>query len=212
MKVRFVLWILAVRVRKRRVNQAVGASPYHNTKSKKSQSRSAFSPAFTIVELLIVVVVIAILAAITIVSYNGITSRANDTAVQSDFAHIARKMEIYKINNGVFPGATTAMLTDALDGFSLSRSAYAEAPLISRNVTYCRSYSTHSYALTALSKSGKTWIITGDDPAPRQHEDRYPDGSEMTSGEWCSRVLPGRDTYNFQGYVNPDWRTWTGHS
>jgi prepilin-type N-terminal cleavage/methylation domain-containing protein len=32
---------------------------------------------FTIVELLIVVVVIAILAAITIVSYNGITNRAN---------------------------------------------------------------------------------------------------------------------------------------
>ena len=39
--------------------------------------------AFTIVELLIVIVVIAILAAITLVSYNGITQRARDSAVQS---------------------------------------------------------------------------------------------------------------------------------
>jgi len=36
---------------------------------------------FTIVELLIVVVVIAILAAITIVAYNGIQNRAKSSAV-----------------------------------------------------------------------------------------------------------------------------------
>lgn len=35
---------------------------------------------FTIVELLIVIVVIGILAAITIVSFNGVQNRAKDTA------------------------------------------------------------------------------------------------------------------------------------
>jgi prepilin-type N-terminal cleavage/methylation domain-containing protein len=39
---------------------------------------------FTIVELLIVIVVIAILAAISIVAYTGIQNRANDAALQSD--------------------------------------------------------------------------------------------------------------------------------
>lgn len=51
---------------------------------------------FTIVELLIVVVVIAILAAITIVSYNGITNRANDMSVQNDLRNIAKKFEEYR--------------------------------------------------------------------------------------------------------------------
>lgn len=41
---------------------------------------------FTIVELLIVVVVIAILAAITIVAYNGIQNRVHDTAIKLTFA------------------------------------------------------------------------------------------------------------------------------
>ena len=50
---------------------------------------------FTIVELLIVVVVIAILAAITIVSYNGITARANTSAAQSLAANIVKKAELY---------------------------------------------------------------------------------------------------------------------
>lgn len=39
---------------------------------------------FTIVELLIVIVVIGILAAITIVAFNGVTSRANVASLQSD--------------------------------------------------------------------------------------------------------------------------------
>ena len=48
-----------------------------------NKEKTASSSAFTIVELLIVIVVIAILAAITLVSYNGITQRARDSAVQS---------------------------------------------------------------------------------------------------------------------------------
>ncbi len=50
---------------------------------------------FTIVELLIVVVVIAILAAITIVSYNGITTRANASAAASAAGTVQKKAELY---------------------------------------------------------------------------------------------------------------------
>jgi type IV pilus assembly protein PilA len=45
---------------------------------------------FTIVELLIVIVVIAILAAITVAAYTGIRERANLSAVQSELSGQAR--------------------------------------------------------------------------------------------------------------------------
>ncbi|MDB5163365.1 MAG: hypothetical protein JWN28_973 [Candidatus Saccharibacteria bacterium] len=55
---------------------------------------------FTIVELLIVVVVIAILAAITIVSYNGIINRANASAAQNAVQQASKKINIYAVENG----------------------------------------------------------------------------------------------------------------
>jgi prepilin-type N-terminal cleavage/methylation domain-containing protein len=59
---------------------------------------------FTIVELLIVIVVIAILAAISIVAYNGIQSRARDAERKSDISAIQKHIEIFYINNGFYPG------------------------------------------------------------------------------------------------------------
>ena len=61
------------------------------------------SQGFTIVELLIVVVVIAILAAITIVSYNGITNKANASAAKSTAASLQKKIELYQADQGRYP-------------------------------------------------------------------------------------------------------------
>lgn len=55
---------------------------------------------FTIVELLIVVVVIAILAAITIVSYNGITTQANNAAVKTSLSSAAKKLTVKTQTDG----------------------------------------------------------------------------------------------------------------
>ena len=61
---------------------------------------------FTIVELLIVVVVIAILAAITIVAYNGIQNRAKVVAVQAEVSQASTKIDIYAAtNDGQYPNA-----------------------------------------------------------------------------------------------------------
>ena len=58
---------------------------------------------FTIVELLIVIVVIGILAAITIVAYNGFQTRARDTIRMSDIKSIQKLVELYYAENGVYP-------------------------------------------------------------------------------------------------------------
>lgn len=52
-------------------------------------------------ELLIVVVVIAILAAISIVAYNGIVGKAKDVAKLSEISQWKKKAEIYKTQNGI---------------------------------------------------------------------------------------------------------------
>lgn len=54
---------------------------------------------FTIVELLIVIVVIGILAAITIVAYNGVSVRAHDAQRRSDLNSIAKMLSIHGIQN-----------------------------------------------------------------------------------------------------------------
>jgi len=61
---------------------------------------------FTIVELLIVVVVIAILAAITIVAYNGIQTRASFTREKSDMVSINKAIQMYYVDNGAYPVKT----------------------------------------------------------------------------------------------------------
>jgi len=58
---------------------------------------------FTIVELLIVIVVIAILAAITIVAYNGIQTRARDTSALASAGSLAKKMEAFNSITGAYP-------------------------------------------------------------------------------------------------------------
>lgn len=65
--------------------------------------RSFQRKGFTIVELLIVIVVIGILAAITIVGYNGIQTRAENTRTISAVGAYARALQSYAAINGGYP-------------------------------------------------------------------------------------------------------------
>lgn len=58
---------------------------------------------FTIVELLIVIVVIAILAAITIVAYNGIQQRARTTQTTSALTAWIKGIKLYRADKGAWP-------------------------------------------------------------------------------------------------------------
>lgn len=59
---------------------------------------------FTIVELLIVIIVIAILAAVTVVAYNGVRAKAVESEKALKFATIRKALENYKTLNGSYPG------------------------------------------------------------------------------------------------------------
>lgn len=69
--------------------------------SKLKQRRSE---GFTLVELLIVIVVIAILAAITIIAYNGVTQKARTSQAQSAANSVQQVAELYNTDKGHYPG------------------------------------------------------------------------------------------------------------
>lgn len=82
---------------------------------------------FTIVELLVVIVVIAILAAISIVAYNGIQDRAVSAAMQSDLRNAMTQLSLAHTDSGVYPGVK--------DG--LSKSAGIDYQYDSDGATFC---------------------------------------------------------------------------
>jgi type IV pilus assembly protein PilA len=92
---------------------------FNNIKSKTQTQKG-----FTIVELLIVVVVIAILAAITIVSYNGITGRANHSASKSAATTLQKKAELYLSEVGNYPISKANLAGDTSKSYYLPGSAF----------------------------------------------------------------------------------------
>lgn len=58
---------------------------------------------FTIVELLIVIVVIAVLAAITIVAYNNMTNRATNSSVMAATNQVIKLTKAYLATNSSYP-------------------------------------------------------------------------------------------------------------
>lgn len=67
---------------------------------------------FTIVELLIVIVIIAILAAITMVAYNGIQDKASDAAADSDLANSDKIIRNHQVINGTLPASLSEFRAD----------------------------------------------------------------------------------------------------
>jgi prepilin-type N-terminal cleavage/methylation domain-containing protein len=105
---------------------------------------------FTIVELLIVIVVIGILAAITIVAFNGVTSKANAASAQSAAGQANKKILSYMALNSDQPPAD-------LTAAGISNSG---------NTSYQYSQSSQSFCLTATTKNASYYINNSDKTQP----------------------------------------------
>jgi len=142
---------------------------FNNIKTKIESERG-----FTIVELLIVIVVIGILAAITIVAYNGVTARANTTAAAATGATIAKKAEAYNAEKSNYPAQASLLAATADSGTSyyipLSSSDFLAAALTTSapatkktahfNYYVCGNGGTTA-AATLSSMTGSSGTITG---------------------------------------------------
>jgi len=156
--------------------------PLENLKQYNNQDNNP-NYGFTIVELLVVIVVIGILAAITIVSYTGISAKANIAGLQSDLANNAKKLSMYYAQYGEYPhidsgtGCPTAPTLDS--NYCLK---------FSSGNTFAYTYKTTTTYGLASTKGTVTYNITESTPPTSNILD---DANWMTVGtqRWAKTNL-----------------------
>ena len=116
----------------------------------QSLKNKQFKDGFTIVELLIVIVVIGILAAITIVAYNGIQQRANLANLKIDMSSAAKTLENANTSGGAYPATLTI-------------AALRSSPGTTYQYTYTSSGNT--YCLTGTN-NGVAYTVSTATPTP----------------------------------------------
>lgn len=105
---------------------------------------------FTLIELMIVIAIIGILAAIAIPQFAAYRTRSYNSAAESDVRNIATAQEAYYVDNSTYSNAVTD-LTGSSYGYMQTRNVVVA-------VTGDKTY----YAITGYNTSGnKTYKLTG---------------------------------------------------
>ena len=116
---------------------------------------------FTIVELLIVIVVIGILAAITVVAFNGVQQRANDSHKLSDVTAIKKSLELFHADNGYYPSSSNVRnATFRRDVLKLPEST-VRPPNATSSIEYCWPGSLTTYCYIGHRPTGVSGDCTG---------------------------------------------------
>ena len=141
------------------INTKSSSSNHHHLPSTNYQLPSTKS-AFTIVELLVVIVVIGILAAITVISYTGVSKKAVDASLQSDLTGAKTKLQMYQVEYGSFPTTMTKTGETLCPSAPTVNNEYCIKSSPGNNFTYTRlSPSTYSLDNTNTASS-TTYHVT----------------------------------------------------
>lgn len=168
---------------------------------------------FTIVELLIVVVVIAILAAISVVAYTGIQNRANDSVIQNDLMNFAKKINLIAADTGEFVAGGATRSGGSSTGNSVAFPGFTFAPAKSsymtttENLYYCTGTETASglkvFRVYARSKSGNVFGYSSNGGMQKLGN------TSLTLTPVC-QGLNDPHTWSYGYYsINNTWWAWT---
>ena len=165
---------------------------------------------FTIVELLIVVVVIAVLSVIVSVTYSGISQKSHDTAIKSDMNVFAKKISLFQVDRGYYP--TSIVDLESL-GLKPSQKSYSSRIQFD-NFAYCVYHPNASDAqivIGAVSASNIPYYnYSGDGFTPKVYTGVL-DGT-TTLRAICQEIMgvePGFDTTGYS-HASGAWRAWAG--
>ena len=163
--------------------------PRRSSQSAFTRQKSIrFSAGFTIVELLIVIVVIAILAAITIVAFNGIQDRARETSFKSDLSQADKQLKLFLASgsSGKYPSTVSTDCTASPDSdtnkcLKLSAGHTVES--------YSSPSPNDTYSLTITDADGKVSYVVTNSSGPALVTAPAFDGITIGSQTWATTNL-----------------------
>lgn len=165
--------------------------------------------AFTIVELLIVIVVIGILAAVTIVAFNGVQKRAGEASVKADLTSAAKLVSLYKADSSSYP--VSLSLVNNTQGFTATKGNdinYTSANGTSFCITVFRQDIVYSVSDTNLTPQASACPGHSNGPPVVAQYQR----TLVPQGD--SNYTPQNYTFNFSAGIQPSDILvvfWSGH-
>jgi len=166
-----------------------------------------FERAFTLIEMIVVLAVIAIMMSLVYPAYLGISERAKATKDMSNLRQIATATQMYmNDNNGVFPGSGTAtwMLQLERNQKYLSSWRVLESPFDKRSTSELGDATTRiSYGINANVLPGNVAISADKITKPVTFIVFAP-AQASTAGEAAART-PSRRTRGPSAPLSPAW-------
>ncbi len=119
--------------------------------------------AFTLIELMLVLVILGILAAIVVPQFGGVTANANVKAAKTQISTFATSIEMFEVDNGRYPKTLNDLVIQPRDTPSW-RQYMPQIPLDPWQHPYIYTFPgkhrTSSYDLMSMGPDGK---VGGDD-------------------------------------------------
>ena len=144
-------------------------------------------PGFTIVELLIVVIVIGILAAITVVAYNSVITNGRETKAKATAADIANAVSVHYTRNSGYPTSLSQVGFESSDDTTYAYTATTTtfcAGVTIENISYYVSSADTTPSKTDCGAEPEDPEDPGDVPLPTPiAEWKFDEGSGSTAAD-----------------------------
>ena len=128
---------------------------------KRSRRRPVGQGGFTLIELIIVVAVISIVAALAVPLYANEEARVRVAKVQAEIRTLACAVNLYKAHMGTLPGALTALTTAAVNGRNESAGPFVTSiPVPSWEGSPAYTYTSSTLGTFSITASGDGTTVT----------------------------------------------------